>query len=108
MRTHKLKFVALTIAFALALTACDKPNLAEKAGREIDRVAGKGGDKPGEDSKKLSEQTARTSEVLENAAISTKTKTVLIAESGPNVLDIECGYGGRRGSPRWLCRFASQ
>lgn len=108
MLTQKLKLVALTVVFALALAACDKPNLAEKAGRDIDRVAEKGGDKPGETSKKPTEQTAKTSEVLEDAAITTKTKTVPMAESGPNVLDIECGYGGRRGSPRWLCRFASQ
>ena len=101
MLTQNLKLAAFTMAFALALAACDKPILAEKAERGMGRVAEKAGDKPDEASKK-------PSEVLEDAAIATKTKTVPMAESGANVLDIECGYGGRRGSPRWLCRFASQ
>lgn len=108
MCTRKLKLVALTITFACALAACDKPISAEKAGREMDRAAEKAGDKLDEASKKLSEQMAKTSVVLDDAAISTKTKTAMLVESRSNALDIECGYGGRRSSPRWLCRFASQ
>jgi len=108
MNTSQIKLVALAMTLAFSLAACDKPSLAEQAGRETDRAAEKAGDKLDGASKKLSEQTAKTSEVLEDAAVTTKTKTARMAESSPNVLDIECGYGGRRASPRWLCRFASQ
>src|SRR4030066_1199145 len=102
MNIGQIKLLALAMTFAFALAACDKPNLAEKAGSEMDRAAEKAGDKLDGASKKLSEQTAKTSEVLEDAAVTTKIKTALMAESAPNVLDIECGYGGRRSSPRWL------
>lgn len=108
MNTGQIKLVALAMTLAFALAACDKPNLAEKTGSEMDRVVETAGDKLDAAPKKMSEQTAKTSEVLEDAAVTTKIKTALMAESAPNVLDIECGYGGRRSSPRWLCRFASR
>jgi len=108
MNTSNIKLVALALAFGFALAACDKPYSIEQAGREVDRVANQAGDELDEASKGLHEPTAITNEVLEDAAVASTTKTALMAESGSNVMDIECGYGGRRASPRWLCRFASQ
>ncbi|MEK6663655.1 MAG: BON domain-containing protein [Pseudomonadota bacterium] len=88
MNTDKMKLAALVMTFAFALAACDKPNSAEKAGREVDRAAEKAGDKLDEASKKLSEQTAKTGEAIEDAAITTKVKTAILAEPGLKVLKI--------------------
>ncbi len=88
MNTGRMKWMALAMTLAFTLAACDKPNSAEQAGREIDRAAEKAGDKLDEASQKLSEQTAKTGAALDDAAITTKIKTAILSESGLKVLDI--------------------
>ena len=108
MRTEKFKIGAIVIAFAFALAACDIPDSTEKATTEIDRAAERTGDKLDDASKKLSEQMDKANEIFNNAAITRNMKAAATAEPERNVLDIECGYGGRRAYPRWHCRIASQ
>ena len=88
MNIEKMQLTALAMTLALALTACDKPNSAEKVGREIDQAAEKAGDKLDEASKKLGEQTAKTGTVIEDAAITTQVKSAILSEPGLKVLQI--------------------
>lgn len=88
MNTEKMNWAVLAILFSFSLAACEKPNTAENAGREIDRAAEKTGDKIDEASKKVGEQAAKTGEVLDDAAVTTKVKTAILAEPGLRVLEI--------------------
>lgn len=88
MKTSNINFVALSLILAFSLGACDKPNPAEQAGREIDRVTEKAGDKMDQASQKLSDQTAKSGEAIEDATITTKIKTAILAEPGLKVLQI--------------------
>ena len=92
MTIGKLKVVTLTLACAIALAACDKPNSAENAGREagkeIDRAAEKVDQKLDKASDKVSEAAAKTGNAIEDAAITTKVKSAILAEPGLKVLEI--------------------
>lgn len=92
MTIAKIKVVTLMLACAIALAACDKPNSAENAGREagkeIDRAAEKVDQKLDDAGKKLSETGTKTGNAIEDAAITTKVKSAILAEPGLKVLEI--------------------
>ncbi len=74
--------------FAVGLAACDKPGPAEKAGRSIDQAAENVGDKMDGASHKLGEQSDKAGDTLDDAAITAKIKTAILAEPGLSVLQI--------------------
>ena len=92
MMTKKMNWVAIGLLSVLGLAACDKPNSAEtagrEAGREIDQAAAKTGEKMDEASKKLGEKAAKTGEVLNDAALTTKVKTAILADPDLRVGEI--------------------
>jgi len=92
MMIKKMKWVAVGMLSFFVLAACDKPKSAETAGREvgreIDQATAKTSEKMDEASKKLSEQATKTGEVLDDAAVTTKVKTAILADPDLRVLEI--------------------
>ena len=92
MYIEQIKRVVTTLTLALVLAACDQPNSAEKAGseagREIDRATEKAGEKLNQAANNLNQQTVKASAVIEDATLTTMTKTAILAEPGLKVLNI--------------------
>jgi len=89
MKIAKTLLVAsASIILAAALTACDKPGPAEKAGKSIDNAAEKAGDKMSENSTAMGEQSDKAGVALEDTAITAKVKAAILAEPGLKVLQI--------------------
>jgi hyperosmotically inducible protein len=89
MKIWKIKLVTIAMACTFGLVACDKPNNAESAGKEIDKAAEKAGAKMDQASDKVSEQTTKAGVVLDDSAITTKVKAAILGESGLKSLDIK-------------------
>lgn len=92
MNISKAKLMAIAMTLVIPLAACDKPNSAEKAGseagREIDRATEKAGEKLNQAAINLNEKTVKASAVIEDATLTTMTKTAILAEPGLKVLKI--------------------
>ncbi|CAG0953412.1 Osmotically-inducible protein Y [Methylophilaceae bacterium] len=88
MNIQKMKLLALAMSLAFGLAACDKYGSAENAGEKLDDAAEKASEKMDEAGKKMSEQAAETSAVLDDATITTKIKSAILAEPGINSLQI--------------------
>jgi osmotically-inducible protein OsmY len=87
-----LKYVAVSLLFAVGLAACDKPGPAESAGKKIDQTAEDAGrkitqaaDKAGD---KMSEQSAKTGVAIDDTEITAKVKGAIFAEPGLKTLQI--------------------
>lgn len=86
------KLIAILVPLAAGLSACDKPGLAEKAGKNIDRTVDQVGqkientaDKVGE---KMSAQGERAGVAIEDTEITAKVKAAIFAEPGLKTLQI--------------------
>lgn len=88
MNTAKIRWMALTIALASVLIACERPNSAEQVGKKIDQAAEKASNKIDAASEKLGEQAAITGAVIEDAAITTQIKSAILAEPKLKVMQI--------------------
>ncbi|PPC97940.1 MAG: transporter [Methylotenera sp.] len=88
MKVTSIKLSAFTIACLVGLTACDNPNTAEDAGKEIDIVVEKTEKKIEQASEKMGESSDQAVVEVEDATITAKIKAAFIAESTIKSLDI--------------------
>jgi hyperosmotically inducible periplasmic protein len=91
--THsKLKLIAISLLLAAGLTACDKPGPAEKAGKAMDRTASdaknKIGDTVDKAEKKMTEQSAKAGQAIDDTEITARVKAAVFAEPGLKTLKI--------------------
>jgi len=91
--THsKLKLIAISLLLAAGLTACDKPGPAEKAGKAMDRTASdaknKIGDTVDKAEKKMTEQSAKAGQAIDDTEITARVKAAVFAEPGLKTLQI--------------------
>jgi len=91
--THsKLKLIAISLFLAAGLTACDKPGPAEKAGRSIDQTASEAKNKIGDTvdkaEKKMTEQSAKAGQAIDDTEITARVKAAVFAEPGLKTLQI--------------------
>ena len=91
--THsKLKLIAISLFFAAGLTACDKPGPAEKAGKAMDQTASdaknKIGDTVDKAEKKMTEQSAKAGQAIDDTEITARVKAAVFAEPGLKTLQI--------------------
>jgi len=91
--THsKLKLIAISLLLAAGLTACDKPGPAEKAGKAMDRTASdaknKIGDSVDKAEKKMTEQSAKAGQAIDDTEITARVKAAVFAEPGLKTLQI--------------------
>jgi len=88
MKVTSIKLSAFTIACLVGLTACDNPNTAEDAGKEIDIVVEKAEKKIEQASEKMGESSDQAVVEVEDATITAKIKAAFVAESTIKSLDI--------------------
>ncbi|MGB8240512.1 MAG: BON domain-containing protein [Azonexus sp.] len=91
--THsKLKLIAISLFLAAGLTACDKPGPAEKAGKAMDQTASdaknKIGDSVDKAEKKMTEQSAKAGQAIDDTEITARVKAAVFAEPGLKTLQI--------------------
>jgi osmotically-inducible protein OsmY len=91
--THsKLKLIAISLLLAAGLTACDKPGPAEKAGKAMDQTASdaknKIGDSVDKAEKKMTEQSAKAGQAIDDTEITARVKAAVFAEPGLKTLQI--------------------
>jgi len=91
--THsKLKLIAISLFLAAGLTACDKPGPAEKAGKSIDQTASEAKNKIGDTvdkaEKKMTEQSAKAGQAIDDSEITARVKAAVFAEPGLKTLQI--------------------
>ena len=91
--THsKLKLIAISLLIAAGLSACDKPGPAEKAGKAMDRTASdaknKIGDTVDKAEKKMTEQSAKAGQAIDDTEITARVKAAVFAEPGLKTLQI--------------------
>lgn len=73
--------IGIAVAFAAALTACEKPGPAETAGKKIDATTEKA-------EQKIEKATEKADKLVDDAAITTKVKAAILAEPGLSSLQI--------------------
>lgn len=104
-KSRRLLQLAGASALALSLAACNQDTSAEKVGRSIDRAADKVGQQIGQAAetaeKKIdqtaaaaSAQLAEAGKAMDDAALTAKVKSALIAEPGLKALAIDVDTSG--------------
>lgn len=104
-KTLRLLQLASASALALSLAACDQNTSAEKVGRDVGRAADKAGQQIGQAAetaeRKLDQTAAAAGEKLaeagkavDDAALTAKVKSALIAEPGLKALAIDVDTSG--------------
>lgn len=92
MMQSKTIFIAISLLFAVALSACDKPGPAEQAGEKIDQVASDTGKAIGETvdkvDQKMTEQGEKTTQMVDDSQITALVKTDLLSEPGLKSMQI--------------------
>ncbi|MDP3776294.1 BON domain-containing protein [Methylotenera sp.] len=88
MKVTSIKLSAFMIACLVGLTACENPNTAENAGKEIDIAVEKAEKKIDQASEKMGESSDQAVVEVEDATITAKIKAAFIAESTIKSLDI--------------------
>jgi osmotically-inducible protein OsmY len=73
--------IALLIGAGVAVAGCNKPNSPETVGQRVDRATDKM-------AAQTSAAASKTAEVVDDAAITTKVKTAILAEPGLKSLEI--------------------
>ena len=91
--THsKLNLIAISLLLAAGLTACDKPGPAEKAGKSMDQTASEAKNKIGDTvdkaEKKMTEQSAKAGQAIDDTEITARVKSAVFAEPGLKTLQI--------------------
>ena len=87
-RTRRALYIAAASAFSLSLAACDQNTSAEKVGRNIDRAADKAEKKVDQASDAAGKKLSEAGKSMEDAALTAKVKSALIAEPGLKALSI--------------------
>ncbi len=104
-KTRRALHLATASALALSLTACDQNTSAEKVGRDIDRAADRAGQqieraaetaekKLDQSSVAAGEKLAEAGKAMDDAALTAKVKSALIAEPGLKALAIDVDASG--------------
>ena len=104
-KTRRLLQLASASALALSLAACDQNTSAEKIGRDVGRAADKAGQQIGkaaETAERKIDQTAAAAgeklaeagKAVDDAALTAKVKSALIAEPGLKALAIDVDTSG--------------
>ena len=92
MMQSKTTLITVSLLLALGLSACDKPGPAEQAGKKMDQAASDTGKKVGETfdkfENKMTEQSAKSAQVFDDAEITTRAKAELLGEPGLKSLHI--------------------
>jgi len=92
MMQSKTTLITISLLFAFGLGACNKPGPAEQAGKKLDQAASDTGKKVGETmdkvENKVTEQSAKGAQALDDAEITTRAKAELLAEPGLKSLQI--------------------
>lgn len=92
MMSNKPVLIAASLFIALGLSACDKTDTAEKAGKKVDQVANDTGKKVGETvdkvEQKMTEQGAKTAQAMDDTEITSRVKAGILAEPGLKSLQI--------------------
>ena len=91
--THsKLNLIAISLLLAAGLTACDKPGPAEKAGKSMDQTASEAKNKIGDTvdkaEKKMTEQSAKAGQAIDDTEITARVKSAVFGEPGLKTLQI--------------------
>ena len=89
---NDLKFIGISILLAIGLTACDAPDPAETAGKNIDQTMDKAdheisgaADKVGET---MSEQSNKAGIAIDDTQITARVKAAIFAQPGLDTLQI--------------------
>jgi hyperosmotically inducible protein len=89
---ENLKLIGVTTLLIAGLAACDKPGPAERAGKKIDQTADEAGKKINEGvdtvGAQMNEQSTKVGVAIDDAAITTKIKAAIFAESNLKTLQI--------------------
>jgi osmotically-inducible protein OsmY len=92
MSHSNLKLIAISLLLATGLTACDKQGSAEKVGKSIDQTASDTKKKVGETvdkaEKKMTEQSAKAGQAIDDSEITARVKAAVLAEPGLKTLQI--------------------
>lgn len=92
MMKKKPTLIVVSLFLALGLSACDQPGPAEQAGKKMDQIASDTGKKVGETvdkvEQKISAQSERSAQVLNDSEITAKVKTELLLEPGLKSMQI--------------------
>jgi osmotically-inducible protein OsmY len=92
MMQSKTTLITISLLAAIALSACDKPGPAEKAGKKMDEVASDASKKVGETAdkfdNKMTEQGAKSAQSWDDTEITTRVKAELLGEPGLKSLQI--------------------
>jgi len=88
MKITSIKLSALSLFFLIGLSACDKPNTAENAGKKIDQAVEDASTEMGKATEKMEAVSEKAEVKLDDAAITAKIKAAFIAESSISSLDI--------------------
>ena len=91
--THgNLKLIAISLLLAAGLAACDKPGPAEKAGKAMDQTASDAKNKIGETvdktEKKMTEQSAKAGQAIDDSEITARVKAAVFGEPGLKTMQI--------------------
>lgn len=90
--SEKFKCVGLSLLLGVALSACDNPGPAERAGKTLDKTANEAVSKINETVDKagvsLARQGEKTAVAIDDAEITTKIKAAILAEPGLNSMQI--------------------
>ena len=86
------KLIGIAVMLFVGLTACDKPGPAENAGRKLDQSVDEAGNKMSNMADNIGEKMEKQSEkagvAIDDAAITTKVKAAIFAESSLKSLEI--------------------
>ena len=92
MTRSKLNLIAISLLLAAGLTACDKPGPAEKAGKSMDQTASEAKNKIGDTvdkaEKKMTEQSAKAGQAIDDTEITARVKAAVFGEPGLKTLQI--------------------
>ncbi len=84
--SDQFKLAGLSLLLGVALSACDNPGPAERAGKSMDKTANEAVTKINETADKatasLSKQSEKTGVAINDAEITTKVKASILAEPG--------------------------
>ena len=90
--SDKFKLVGISLLLGAALSACDQPGPAERAGKNIDKTANEAVSKINEAVDKTStsvvNQGEKTGDAIKDAEITTKVKAAVFAEPGLKSLQV--------------------
>ena len=97
MSHSTLKLIAISLLLATGLTACDKQGPAEKAGKSMDQTASDAKNKIGETvdkaEKKMTEQSAKAGQAIDDSEITARVKAAVFGEPGLKTMQIHGDTG---------------